>query len=93
MIAHRSLSVGGPTFDGMARHGVRRGGEPGRGGDVGTAVRGPGGEGGRGCAEEGTAGPSAPAATSDPEAARRRAERRAERVTAGATELEQRLAD
>ncbi|MFR0357769.1 SWIM zinc finger family protein [Streptomyces sediminimaris] len=29
----------------------------------------------------------------DPEAARRRAERRAERVTAGATELEQRLAD
>ncbi|MFD5648351.1 hypothetical protein [Streptomyces sp. NPDC127039] len=60
---------------------------------MGTAVRGPGGEGGRGCAEEGTAGPSAPAATSDPEAARRRAERRAERVTAGATELEQRLAD
>lgn len=35
-------------------------------------------------------GPSAPA---DPEAARRRAERRAERVTAGATELEQRLSD
>ncbi|MFD9792293.1 SWIM zinc finger family protein [Streptomyces sp. NPDC059070] len=31
--------------------------------------------------------------TADPEAARRRAERRAERVTAGATELEQRLAD
>ncbi|MFD5283353.1 hypothetical protein [Streptomyces rubrogriseus] len=93
MISHRPLSVGGSTFDGMARHGVRRGGEPGRGGDVGTAVRGPGGEGGRGCAEEGTAGPSAPAATSDPEAARRRAERRAERVTAGATELEQRLAD
>ncbi|MEU6082216.1 SWIM zinc finger family protein [Streptomyces sp. NPDC047108] len=30
---------------------------------------------------------------SDPEAARRRAERRAERITAGATELEQRLAD
>ncbi|MFI1534278.1 SWIM zinc finger family protein [Streptomyces anandii] len=29
----------------------------------------------------------------DPEAARRRAERRAERITAGATELEQRLAD
>ncbi|WP_251094598.1 SWIM zinc finger family protein [Streptomyces sp. Caat 7-52] len=39
-------------------------------------------------AEEGSsAGPA------DPEAARRRAERRAERVTAGATELEQRLAD
>ncbi|MFF3491010.1 SWIM zinc finger family protein [Streptomyces sp. NPDC002795] len=33
---------------------------------------------------------SAPA---DPEAARRRAERRAQRITAGATELEQRLAD
>jgi hypothetical protein len=32
-------------------------------------------------------------ASGDPEAARRRAERRAERVTAGATELEQRLAD
>ncbi|MEU3658462.1 SWIM zinc finger family protein [Streptomyces sp. NPDC032940] len=31
--------------------------------------------------------------TGDPEAARRRAERRAERITAGATELEQRLAD
>ncbi|WP_030600951.1 SWIM zinc finger family protein [Streptomyces achromogenes] len=38
--------------------------------------------------EEGSAGGAA-----DPEAARRRAERRAERVTAGATELEQRLAD
>ncbi|MEV5345531.1 SWIM zinc finger family protein [Streptomyces achromogenes] len=38
--------------------------------------------------EEGPAGGAA-----DPEAARRRAERRAERVTAGATELEQRLAD
>ncbi|MFE5256997.1 hypothetical protein [Streptomyces coelicoflavus] len=45
-------------------------------------------------AEEGTAAPSAAAAvTGDPEAARRRAERRAERITAGATELEQRLAD
>ncbi|GGV28272.1 SWIM zinc finger family protein [Streptomyces spectabilis] len=32
-------------------------------------------------------------ATADPEAARKRAERRAERVTAGATELERRLAD
>ncbi|MBV2355781.1 SWIM zinc finger family protein [Streptomyces sp. J2-1] len=33
------------------------------------------------------------AGSADPEAARRRADRRAERVTAGATELEQRLAD
>ncbi|MET9501228.1 SWIM zinc finger family protein [Streptomyces sp. NPDC006622] len=33
------------------------------------------------------------AGSADPEAARRRAERRAERITAGATELEQRLAD
>ncbi|GHI31422.1 hypothetical protein Sdagh_31520 [Streptomyces daghestanicus] len=32
-------------------------------------------------------------ASADPEAARRRAERRAERISAGATELEQRLAD
>jgi len=40
------------------------------------------------------AGPAGSAAGSgDPEAARRRAELRAERVTAGATELEQRLAD
>ncbi|KUF17747.1 SWIM zinc finger family protein [Streptomyces silvensis] len=37
-----------------------------------------------------TGGAAAPA---DPEAARRRAERRAERVTAGATELERRLSD
>ncbi|MEG3630843.1 SWIM zinc finger family protein [Streptomyces poriticola] len=36
---------------------------------------------------------SGSAAPADPEAARRRAERRAERITAGATELEQRLAD
>ncbi|MFD6194229.1 hypothetical protein [Streptomyces sp. NPDC060275] len=93
MASGRSLSVGGSTFDGMARHGVRRGGELRGGGGVGTAVRGPGGEGEGGPAEEGIAGPSAPAATADPEAARRRAERRAERVTAGATELEQRLAD
>ncbi|MFD3944190.1 SWIM zinc finger family protein [Streptomyces sp. NPDC058579] len=34
-----------------------------------------------------------PAATADPEAARRRAERRAARITSGAEELEQRLAD
>ncbi|MGW2566650.1 SWIM zinc finger family protein [Streptomyces sp. NPDC001537] len=41
-----------------------------------------------------TAGASdAPSGTGDPEGARRRAERRAERITAGATELEQRLAD
>ncbi|MEV8597434.1 SWIM zinc finger family protein [Streptomyces sp. NPDC052012] len=41
-----------------------------------------------------SAGPSGPTTGSaDPEAARRRAERRAERVTAGAAELEQRLAD
>ncbi|MFF3310932.1 SWIM zinc finger family protein [Streptomyces sp. NPDC002952] len=39
---------------------------------------------------EGTAGSPG---TGDPEAARRRAERRAERITAGATELEQRLTD
>ncbi|WP_318214105.1 SWIM zinc finger family protein [Streptomyces sp. SCL15-6] len=46
-------------------------------------------------AKEKEAGGSSDAAggTGDPEAARRRAERRAERITAGATELEQRLAD
>ncbi|MFE7898926.1 SWIM zinc finger family protein [Streptomyces sp. NPDC057424] len=38
-------------------------------------------------------GSGAPPGPADPEAARRRAERRAERVTAGAVELEQRLAD
>ncbi|MEU6403494.1 SWIM zinc finger family protein [Streptomyces sp. NPDC046985] len=38
-------------------------------------------------------GPAPGAGAADPEAARRRAERRAERITAGATELEQRLAD
>ncbi|MET9967524.1 SWIM zinc finger family protein [Streptomyces sp. NPDC006356] len=44
--------------------------------------------------EKRTAGaPGSSAASGDPEAARRRAERRAVRVTAGATELEQRLAD
>ncbi|MET9758414.1 SWIM zinc finger family protein [Streptomyces sp. NPDC006372] len=37
--------------------------------------------------------PGSPSGPADPEAARRRAERRAERVTAGAVELEQRLAD
>ncbi|GGR00444.1 hypothetical protein GCM10010251_14820 [Streptomyces aurantiogriseus] len=42
--------------------------------------------------EKQTTGPQG-AGAADPEAARRRAERRAERVTAGATELEQRLAD
>ncbi|MGX5213115.1 SWIM zinc finger family protein [Streptomyces violaceus] len=46
-------------------------------------------------AEEKSAGenPASPSGSADPEAARRRAERRAERVTAGAVELEQRLAD
>ncbi|MFJ9039139.1 SWIM zinc finger family protein [Streptomyces sp. NPDC102406] len=40
------------------------------------------------------AGPDATGSTqADPEAARRRAERRAQRITAGATELEQRLSD
>ncbi|MFE2211795.1 SWIM zinc finger family protein [Streptomyces canus] len=44
--------------------------------------------------EKRTADAAGPAAGSgDPEAARRRAERRAVRITAGATELEQRLAD
>ncbi|WP_210591435.1 SWIM zinc finger family protein [Streptomyces sp. GESEQ-35] len=44
--------------------------------------------------EKRAAGPAgSPSASGDPEAARRRAERRAERVTAGASELEQRLAD
>ncbi|GAA2285797.1 SWIM zinc finger family protein [Streptomyces hawaiiensis] len=49
----------------------------------------------RGRAEEkkATDGSGAPSGSADPEAARRRAERRAERVTAGAVELEQRLAD
>ncbi|MEV0847948.1 SWIM zinc finger family protein [Streptomyces sp. NPDC049954] len=44
-------------------------------------------------AAKGGGGISATAAPADPEAARRRAERRAERITAGATELEQRLSD
>ncbi|MFE9096117.1 SWIM zinc finger family protein [Streptomyces sp. NPDC007264] len=39
------------------------------------------------------AGGSHSGGSADPEAARRRAERRAERITAGATELEQRLTD
>ncbi|WP_369146033.1 SWIM zinc finger family protein [Streptomyces sp. R44] len=39
------------------------------------------------------AGEAAPTATADPEAARCRAERRAARITSGARELEQRLAD
>lgn len=43
--------------------------------------------------ETGGAGGGAPVKSADPEAARRRAERRAGRITAGATELEQRLAD
>ncbi|WP_285510546.1 SWIM zinc finger family protein [Streptomyces sp. NBRC 14336] len=44
-------------------------------------------------AEEKRTEGGSPSRTADPEAARRRAERRAEKVTAGATELEQRLAD
>ncbi|MCX4436027.1 SWIM zinc finger family protein [Streptomyces mirabilis] len=40
-----------------------------------------------------TGGGSGTASPGDPEAARRRAQRRAERITAGAVELEQRLAD
>lgn len=44
--------------------------------------------------EKGEADPAGPGSgVADPEAARRRAERRAERITAGATELERRLAD
>lgn len=43
--------------------------------------------------EKAGAGAGRSAKTADPEAARRRAERRADRITAGATELEQRLAD
>ncbi|MFD3518734.1 SWIM zinc finger family protein [Streptomyces sp. NPDC058657] len=43
--------------------------------------------------EEGGEGPAQGAGTADPAAARRRAERREARITAGATELEQRLAD
>ncbi|WP_043733827.1 SWIM zinc finger family protein [Streptomyces zinciresistens] len=43
--------------------------------------------------EKREAGPAGGAESADPEAARRRSERRAARVTAGATELEQRLSD
>ncbi|MEW2073170.1 MULTISPECIES: SWIM zinc finger family protein [unclassified Streptomyces] len=43
--------------------------------------------------QERAEGPSSSSGSAGPEAARRRAERRAERVTAGAVELEQRLAD
>jgi hypothetical protein len=43
--------------------------------------------------EKRAAGASGSPAAADPEAARRRAERRAERITAGAGELEQRLTD
>ncbi|MEU4046036.1 hypothetical protein ACK389_33270 [Streptomyces antibioticus] len=50
---------------------------------------------GGGSPEEGAKGPVGEGGSglADPEAARRRAERRAERITAGAAELEQRLAD
>ncbi|MFK0226054.1 SWIM zinc finger family protein [Streptomyces sp. NPDC090303] len=47
----------------------------------------------RGRGADRTAGDGAAEATADPEAARRRAERRAARITSGAQELEQRLAD
>ncbi|NEA40308.1 SWIM zinc finger family protein, partial [Streptomyces sp. SID11385] len=47
----------------------------------------------RGRAAKSTGPAPGTAAKGDPEAARKRAERRAERVTAGARELEQRLAD
>ncbi|MFJ3665494.1 SWIM zinc finger family protein [Streptomyces sp. NPDC090106] len=50
-------------------------------------------EGRRQRAEEKKAATAAGAGAADPEAARRRAEKRAERVTAGVRELEQRLAD
>ncbi|MHC0433549.1 SWIM zinc finger family protein [Streptomyces sp. O3] len=43
--------------------------------------------------QRGDAGAAGAAGSADPEAARRRAERRAERITAGASELEQRLTD
>ncbi|MCZ9336233.1 SWIM zinc finger family protein, partial [Streptomyces sp. TRM76130] len=39
----------------------------------------------------GTSGPGSGSSSVDPQAALRRAERRAERISAGATELEQRL--
>ncbi|MGW0464266.1 SWIM zinc finger family protein [Streptomyces sp. NPDC003027] len=47
----------------------------------------------RAAARSGDGGGEAAATPADPEAARRRAERRAARITAGAEELEQRLAD
>ncbi|MET9918046.1 SWIM zinc finger family protein [Streptomyces sp. NPDC006435] len=46
-----------------------------------------------GAAGEGAPGGGAASGPADPEAARRRAERRAERITGGAQELEERLAD
>ncbi|MFF5564221.1 SWIM zinc finger family protein [Streptomyces sp. NPDC012623] len=46
-----------------------------------------------GAGSAGTPAGPAPGGPADAEAARRRSERRAERITAGATELEQRLAD
>ncbi|MEU5186103.1 SWIM zinc finger family protein [Streptomyces klenkii] len=47
----------------------------------------------RAAAGPGAAAPTAPAAPADEEAARRRGERRAARIAAGVTELEQRLTD
>ncbi|MDT3400573.1 SWIM zinc finger family protein [Streptomyces sp. B1866] len=71
-----------------AAGGPGRTGEPGPAG-AGQAAAGPEGTGPEGAGPEG----GGPAAVADPEAARQRAERRARRVAAGATELEQRLAD
>ncbi|WP_262699122.1 MULTISPECIES: SWIM zinc finger family protein [Streptomyces] len=76
------LAAGGPGGGG----GPRRGGGGGAGGRGGGA-RGPGGGTGGGAGKGGSGG------AADPEAARRRAERRVQRIAAGATELERRLAD
>ncbi|MBA0054266.1 SWIM zinc finger family protein [Streptomyces sp. AJS327] len=59
----------------------------------GAAARGTGREPAKGAAGGETPGGARRRAPADPEAARRRAERRSQRVAAGATELEQRLAD
>ncbi|WP_432057687.1 SWIM zinc finger family protein [Streptomyces sp. bgisy022] len=76
----------------------RRGRESGRGTGAtegGTSAKGTSATDSGGVTEGGstTEGRAVAAGPADPEAARRRAQRRAERVTAGVTELEQRLAD
>ncbi|MFF7654900.1 hypothetical protein ACFZCY_34555 [Streptomyces sp. NPDC007983] len=58
-------------------------------GDTGS----PSGSGGSAGAVSGTGGAGSPGGVADPGAVRRRAERRGQRIAAGATELEQRLAD